>query len=88
MPLYTFLAFLKEKFIYMITTKYRWMVVIPVVLPLSLLYNFYSHLRFKYTFYMKSSPSHHAQKVERVRNQIKSNNGVKVFCVIFLFFSF
>lgn len=54
------------------------MIVIPVILPLSLLYNIYSHLRFKYTFYMKSSPKHHAQKVARVVSQMKAANGVKM----------
>jgi hypothetical protein len=76
--IYVLLTFLKEKFLDFVITKHRWMVVIPVILPLSLLYNFYSHLRFKYTFYMKSSPKHHAQKVDRVRKQVRANNGVKV----------
>lgn len=67
-----------------VQTKYRWMIVIPVVLPLSLLYNFYSHIRNMYTFYMKSSPKRHAQKVAKVAKQVRDNANEKVCTLLCL----
>lgn len=61
------------------------MIVIPVVLPLSLLYNLYSHIRNLYIFYMKSSPKRHAQKVAKVAQQVRDNANEKVS---FLYFNF
>lgn len=61
-----------------VQTKYRWVIVIPLVLPLSLLYNLYSHVRNLYIWYMKSSPTRHAQKVARVAKQVRENGNEKV----------
>jgi len=63
-----------QSFMELVQTKYRWIVVIPIVLPLSLLYNFYLKIRNKFVFLMVSSPKRHAQKVAAVAAQMKKSN--------------
>jgi hypothetical protein len=61
-----------------VQSKYRWMFVVPVVLPLSLVYNCATHIRNTYVFYMKSSPKRHAQKVAKISKEVKENASQKV----------
>lgn len=57
------------------------MIVVPIVLPLSLCYNIYTHIRNSYTFYMKSSPLRHSAKVKRVSQEMAANSNEKVLAL-------
>jgi len=77
-PLFLLRDFVGNKLLALVSTKYRWIIVIPVVLPLSMLYNIYTHIRNMYIFYMKSSPKRHNAKVQRVSKQMAANKGQKM----------
>jgi len=70
--------FIAEKLQDFVETKYRWIVIIPIVLPLSFIFNIYAHFRNMLVFYFKSSPKRHAAKVQKVVEQVKQSKDQKM----------
>eukprot|EP00007_Cunea_sp_BSH-02190019_P006986 CAMPEP_0174235998 /NCGR_PEP_ID=MMETSP0417-20130205/5268_1 /TAXON_ID=242541 /ORGANISM="Mayorella sp, Strain BSH-02190019" /LENGTH=524 /DNA_ID=CAMNT_0015314585 /DNA_START=228 /DNA_END=1802 /DNA_ORIENTATION=- len=51
--------------------QYRWLIVIPVVLPLSALFDIYWYFRYLVVVRMRSAPLKHAERVADIQAQIK-----------------
>jgi len=71
-------VYIAEKIQDFVETKYRWIVIIPIVLPLSFIFNICAHFRNMLVFYWKSSPKGHARKVQKVAEQVKQSSGQKM----------
>eukprot|EP01125_Pyxidicula_operculata_P021368 TRINITY_DN8190_c0_g1_i1.p1 TRINITY_DN8190_c0_g1~~TRINITY_DN8190_c0_g1_i1.p1 ORF type:complete len:537 (-),score=125.77 TRINITY_DN8190_c0_g1_i1:354-1964(-) len=54
-------------------TKYRWVLVIPFVLPMSLVYNFVMDLRNRYVQWTSLGPKLHDSRVQRVVKSMKEH---------------
>ena len=49
---------------------YRWLFVLVFLIPLSLLFNLYLHVRQAIVHYLMSAPHRHAEKVARIRDEV------------------
>lgn len=54
--------------------KYRWVFVCFLLLPMSVIFEFYLAFRNWLIFQMKSAPRMHDEKVKKIQNEIKSWN--------------
>lgn len=61
-------------------TEHRWIVLIPIVLPLALVYDFIMYSRNKFTFYFLSAPKLHDRRVKQVQEQIKKRKPGQPMC--------
>jgi len=61
-----------EPIIEFATTKYRWALVIPIVLPMSFIFYVLTNLRNKLIYWTSSSPKRHDERVARVVTQVKN----------------
>jgi hypothetical protein len=52
--------------------QYRWLIVIPVVLPLSALFDIYWYFRYLLVVRMRSAPLKHGERVADIQAQIKA----------------
>lgn len=48
------------------TTRYRWVIIVPFVLPMSLVYYWFTYLRAKIFFTLNTGPKAHDAKVQAV----------------------
>jgi Delta24-sterol reductase len=61
-------------------TKYRWITVLTLVLPLSFVFNWWEFLRNKYVFWARSAPKQHDERVKVVQESIKNRKPNQSMC--------
>lgn len=71
---------LGARFIDIVTTKYRWVIVVPVVLPMSLFFNWGLHIRNKYVEWTQSAPHKHDERVATLQKQIRTRDKSQPMC--------
>ncbi|CAG9569945.1 unnamed protein product [Danaus chrysippus] len=61
-----------ESLLEYIIIEYRWLLVIPILMPLSFIWKIWSALRNYVVFSLNSAPKAHAKKVKDIQRQIKA----------------
>lgn len=61
-------------------TEHRWIVIVPIVLPLALVYDFIHYTRRKFNFYFRSAPKLHDARVKALQEQLKNRDSSKEMC--------
>ncbi|EGT30605.1 hypothetical protein CAEBREN_11576 [Caenorhabditis brenneri] len=63
-----------QRFLEFMVFHFRWVVVVPILLPLSFLFNVFFEIRNKLIYWINSAPNAHVRKVNYIQEQIKNWN--------------
>jgi len=69
-----------HKIIDIVTTEYRWVIIVPIVLPMSLFFNMALHIRNRYVEWTQSAPHKHSERVAKLQSQIRSRDKSQPMC--------
>jgi delta24-sterol reductase len=68
------------KIIDLVTTEYRWVIIVPVVLPMSLIFNCCLHVRNRYVEWTRSAPHKHDERVAKLQKEIRGRDKSQPMC--------
>lgn len=77
---FIFRRWIGYKMIDLVTTEYRWVIIVPVVLPMSLLFNMYLHVRNRYVEWTQSAPHKHGERVAKLQQSIRGRDKSQPMC--------
>jgi delta24-sterol reductase len=71
--LFPFKLFLVKPMMYLATTRFRWIMIILVVLPMSMVFYLVTSLQAKIKFWLSDGPRYHQRNVDEIVRGIKAN---------------